>query len=134
MSLLQQLKPEYRTAIIATRTYVEPPTNTPAHIKARMIASMTAYCEKRSLTPVENRNYFEAATRFAASRPVVKARQTAEKKITAAPATIDLRHGAIALRYKALNYEQIKRAVKFNYGVDTLNALNLAEIGKRLKG
>src|ERR1700677_3723505 len=72
MTLIEQLKPEYRSAILATRLYVEPPAKTPAHIKARMLASMTAYCEKRSLSPVEERSYQEAATRFQAKRQPVK--------------------------------------------------------------
>jgi hypothetical protein len=140
MTLIQQLKPEYRSAILATRLYVEPPSKTPAHIKARMLASMTAYCEKRSITPAEERIYQSAATAAHAMppRPVISD-QTAVKKQIAdwnkrqAVPTIDRRHGELALRYKALSYDQIKRAVRLNYDEDTLNALNLGELGKSLR-
>jgi HK97 family phage prohead protease len=42
------------------------------------------------------------------------------------------RHGEIASRYKYLDWSQIRRAVHFNYDEDTLNALNLAELTKRI--
>lgn len=135
MSLLNSLKPEYRSAIIATRQYVEPPAKTPAHIKARMVACMTAYCEKRNLTPFEERCYQADATRFQASRP--RPVITVKKQIAAKPPVVptltaeDRRCGELALQYCALSYDQIRRAVKHGYGTDTLNALNLAEITKR---
>jgi hypothetical protein len=69
MTLIEQLKPEYRNTILATRQYVEPPAKTPAHIKALMVASMKAFCENRSLSPVEVRSYQDSATCFQATRP-----------------------------------------------------------------
>jgi hypothetical protein len=140
MSLLNSLKPEYRSAILATRRYVEPPAKTPAHIKARMVACMTAYCEKRSLTPAEERSYQNAATAAHAMRPrPVISDQTAVKKQIAdwnkryAAPTIDRRHGELALRYRALSYDQIKRAVANGYSEDVCNALNLAELSKQCR-
>ena len=120
MSLLNSLKPEYRSQIIATRTYAEPPANTPAHIKARMIASMTAYCEKRSVSSFDELLYQDKANHF---HSAVRLKQTAD---------IDLRHGKIAAEYRHLSYDQIRRAVRLNYDEDTLLALNLAELGKKL--
>jgi hypothetical protein len=109
-----------------------------------MVASMTAYCEKRSLSPVEERNYQQAAARFHANRPVsdqaaIRAQILAFNKRTAAPvtrtaaATIDRRHGELALRYSALSYDQIKRAVANGYSEDVCNALNLAELSKQCR-
>jgi hypothetical protein len=134
MSLLNSLKPEYRNAIVATRQYVEPPAKTPAHIKARMVACMTAYCEKRSLTPFEERVYQADATIFQASRPrpVIAVKKQIAAKPPVVP-TIDRRHGELALRYKALSYDQIKRAVANGYSEDVCNALNLAELGKQFR-
>lgn len=141
MSLLNSLKPEYRNAIVATRLYVEPPAKTPAHIKARMLASMTAYCEKRSITPAEERIYQNAATAAHAMRPrPVISDQTAVKKqiadwnkrnVASTLTAEDRRCGELALQYRALSYAQIRRAARLNYDEDTLNRLNLAEISKR---
>jgi hypothetical protein len=134
--MLLELKPEYRAILAKSpNVVVDIPRSTPAHIRARLVASSIALCEKRSITPFEERCYQEDATRFQASRPhpQVTKRTAAPVGRTAAP-TIDRRHGELALRYKALSYDQIKRAVRLNYDEDTLNALNLGELGKSLRG
>jgi hypothetical protein len=129
--MLLEIKPEYRAILAKSpNVVVDIPRSTPAHIRARLVASSIALCEKRSITPFEERCYQADATIFQASRqrPVIK-KQIAPKPPVAP--TIDRRHGELALRYKALSYDQIKRAVRLNYDEDTLNALNLAEITKR---
>jgi len=139
-TLIEQLKPEYRSAILATRLYVEPPAKTPAHIKARMVASMTAYCEKRSLTPAEERSYQNAATAAHAMRPrPVISDQTAVKKQIAdwnkryAAPTIDRRHGELAARYPKMPYDMVKRCVRLGYDIDTCNRLYAAELSKSVR-
>jgi hypothetical protein len=131
--MLLELKPEYRAILAKSpNVVVDIPRSTPAHIRARLVASSIALCEKRSITPFEERCYQADATRFQASRP--RPVITVKKQIAAKPPvvpTIDRRHGELALRYSALSYDQIKRAVRLNYDEDTLNALNLAEITKR---
>ena len=131
--MLLEIKPEYRAILAKSpNVVVDIPRSTPAHIRARLVASSIALCEKRSITPFEERCYQADATIFQASgqRPVVAVNKQIAAKPTVVP-TIDRRHGELALRYKALSYDQIKRAVRLNYDVDTLNALNLAEITKR---
>jgi hypothetical protein len=129
--MLLEIKPEYRAILAKSpNVVVDIPRSTPAHIRARLIASSIALCEKRSITPFEERCYQVDATRFQASRP----RPAVKKQIAAKPPvvpTIDRCHGELALRYSALSYDQIKRAVRLNYDEDTLNRLNLAEIIKR---
>lgn len=129
--MLLEIKPEYRAILAKSpNVVVDIPRSTPAHIRARLIASSIALCERRSITPFEERCYQVDATRFQASRP----RPAVKKQIAAKPPVvpnIDRRHGELALRYSALSYDQIKRAVRLNYDEDTLNRLNLAEITKR---
>jgi hypothetical protein len=130
--MLLEIKPEYRAILAKSpNVVIDIPRGTPAHIRARLVASSIALCEKRSITPFEERCYQADATRFQASRqrPVIAVKQIAVKQPVVP--TIDRRHGELALRYSALSYDQIKRAVRLNYDVDTLNALNLAEISKR---
>jgi hypothetical protein len=125
--MLLEIKPEYRAILAKSpNVVVDIPRSTPAHIRARLVASSIALCEKRSITPFEERCYQVDATRFQASRP----RPAVKKQIAAKP-TIVRRHGELALRYSALSYDQIKRAVRLNYDEDTLNRLNLAEVTKR---
>jgi hypothetical protein len=129
--MLLEIKPEYRAILAKSpNVVVDIPRSTPAHIRARLIASSIALCEKRSITPFEERCYQADATRFQASRqrPVITVKKQIARPV--AP-TIYRRHGELALRYSALSYDQIKRAVRLNYDVDTLNALYLAEISKR---
>jgi hypothetical protein len=129
--MLLEIKPEYRAILAKSpNVVVDIPRSTPAHIRARLVASSIALCEKRSITPFEERCYQADATRFQASRqrPVITVKKQIARPV--AP-TIDRRHGELALRYSALSYDQIKRAVRLNYDTDTLNALNLAEITKR---
>jgi hypothetical protein len=129
------IAPEHRAIIDNLKVVVvtDVPDNTPAHIRMRLQAGIAAFCERRSITGTEFHDYQTAATRFAATRPQVTVKRTAAPVTrTAATTSIDRRHGALALKYKALDYETIKRAVKFNYGEDTLNSLNLAAIGKKL--
>jgi hypothetical protein len=131
--MLLELKPEYRAILAKSpNVVVDIPRCTPAHIRARLVASSIALCEKRSITPFEERCYQADATRFQAARPrpVIAVKKQIAAKLPVVP-TIDRRHGELALRYSALSYDQIKRAVRLNYDVDTLNALNLAEISKR---
>jgi hypothetical protein len=131
--MLLEIKPEYRAILAKSpNVVIDIPRSTPTHIRARLVASSIALCEKRSITPFEERCYQADATIFQASRqrPVVAVKKQIAAKPTVVP-TIDRRHGELALRYKALSYDQIKRAVRLNYDVDTLNALNLAEITKR---
>lgn len=61
----------------------------------------------------------------------IRAQIAAFNKRTAT--TIDRRHGLLALKYRWLSYDQIKRAVRSNYSEDTLNALNLSEITKQIR-
>src|SRR5580704_4874364 len=135
--MLLEIKPEYRAILAKSpNVVVDIPRATPAHIRARLVASSIALCEKRSITPFEERCYQADATRFQANRPrpqVIAKRTAAPVRRTAIP-TIDRRHGELALRYEALSYDQIKRAVRLNYDEDTLNALNLAELSKSLRG
>jgi hypothetical protein len=133
--MLLEIKPEYRAILAKSpNVVVDIPRSTPAHIRARLVASSIALCEKRSITPFEERCYQADATRFQASRP--RPVTAVKKQIAAKPPvvpTIDRRHGELALRYSALSYDQIKRAVRLNYDVDTLNALNLAELRKQIR-
>jgi hypothetical protein len=134
--MLLEIKPEYRAILAkAPNVVVDIPRSTPAHIRARLVASSIALCEKRSITPFEERCYQADATRFQASRPrpqVIAKRTAAPVTRTVVP-TIDRRHGELALRYKALSYDQIKRAVANGYSEDVCNALNLAELGKQIR-
>jgi hypothetical protein len=130
--MLLEIKPEYRAILAKSpNVVVDIPRSTPAHIRARLVASSIALCEKRSITPFEERCYQEDATRFQAlrPRPVIAVKKQTAAKPSVVP--IDRRHGELALRYSALSYDQIKRAVRLNYDEDTLNALNLAEITRR---
>ena len=96
---------------------VDIPRSTPAHIRARIIAGTIAFCEKRSVSTFDELLYQDQAKRRAEQRTAVT--------------TIHRRHGVLAMKYRSLSYEQIKRAVRLNYGEDTLNALNLAESIRR---
>jgi hypothetical protein len=134
--MLLEIKPEYRAILAKSpNVVVDIPRSTPAHIRARLVASSIALCEKRSITPFEERCYQADATRFQASRPVITV-ITVKKQIAAKPPvvpTIDRRHGELALRYRALSYDQIKRAVANGYSEDVCNALNLAELSKQCR-
>jgi hypothetical protein len=134
--MLLEIKPEYRAILAKSpNVVVDIPRSTPAHIRARLVASSIALCEKRSITPFEERCYQADATIFQASRQ--RSVAAVKKQIAAKPTvvpTIDRRHGELALRYKALSYDQIKRAVRLNYSEDILNAMNLGELGKSLRG
>jgi hypothetical protein len=133
--MLLEIKPEYRAILAKSRNVVvDIPRSTPAHIRARLVASSIALCEKRSITPFEERCYQADATRFQASRPrpVIAVKKQTAAKPPVVP-TIDRRHGELALRYKALSYDQIKRAVANGYSEDVCNALNLAELGKQIR-
>jgi hypothetical protein len=131
--MLLEIKPEYRAILAKSpNIVVDIPRSTPAHIRARLIASSIALCEKRSITPFEERCYQADATRFQATRPRPVKKQIANKPPVVP--TIDRRHGELALRYRALSYDQIKRAVANGYSEDVCNALNLAELSKQLRG
>jgi hypothetical protein len=134
--MLLEIKPEYRAILAKSpNVVVDIPRSTPAHIRARLVASSIALCEKRSITPFEERCYQADATRFQASRPrpviAVKKQIAAKPPVVSTLTAEDRRCGELALQYRALSYDQIRRAVKHGYGTDTLNALNLAEITKR---
>jgi hypothetical protein len=126
MTLLSQLKPEYRALVEKTNTFVEPPASIPQHMRSHMLASLNAFCERRSITAVESQAYQTAAARFTASRPAVKARQTAKKPMTATNVR------SIAAAYPELSLEVIARGRRLGYSIDVMNALRLAEITKRL--
>jgi hypothetical protein len=133
--MLLEIKPEYRAILAKSpNVVVDIPRSTPAHIRARLIASSIALCEKRSITPFEERCYQADATRFQASRPrpVITVKKQIANKPPVVP-TIDRRHGELALRYRALSYDQIKRAVANDYSEDVCNALNLAELSKQCR-
>jgi hypothetical protein len=137
--MLLEIKPEYRAILAkAPNVVVDIPRSTPAHIRARLVASSIALCEKRSITPFEERCYQADATRFQASRPrpQVIAKRTAAPAARTAKNTLtaeDRRCGEIALQYRALSYAQIRRAAQHGYSTDMLNALNLAELGKQIR-
>jgi hypothetical protein len=138
------IAPEHRSIIDKLKDIVtDVPSNTPPHIRTRLQAGITAVCEKRAVSTFEELVYQEQAKHFQALRPQVIVKRTAApvkrepKSLTAADvrSTLtaeDRRCGVLALHYRHLSYDQIRRAVRLNYGTDTINAMNLAEIGKKL--
>jgi hypothetical protein len=97
------------------------PDTTAPHIVARLKAGLAAIFEKRSISAFDELLYQEKA---AVRLPLVTKRPDSK--------TVDQRHGELCGRYSALSYDQIRRAVRLDYDEDTLNALNLAMLGKQI--
>src|SRR5271170_5271734 len=116
-----EIRPEYRQMLAKMPNMViDIPSSTPAHIRARLAASSVAFCEKRSVSPIEDSTYQNAAARFHASRPVSDQtgvlaqiaafnKRYAKKKLDVG----DVR--SIAAKYPELTLEDISRAIRLGY-------------------
>jgi hypothetical protein len=131
--MLLQLSPEHRSIAKQKNMITEVPSGTPAHIVARLVAGIVAFCEKRSITAAEERSYQSAAARYVRPQSDIQSqiaawnhRQAAKRKTVG-----DVR--SLAAGSPELSLEDLSRCLRLQYSEDTINQLRLAAITKQIR-
>jgi hypothetical protein len=131
--MLLQLSPEHRSIAKQKNMITEVPSGTPAHIVARLVAGIVAFCEKRSITAAEERAYQSAAARYVRPQSDIQSQIAAWNQRQAAKRKTVTDVRSLAARAPELSLEDLSRCLRLQYSEDTINQLRLAAITKQIR-